>query len=147
MIDPGSGQGHADEAISIRQPRPSDREWILGFLRDRWGSDRQVADGQVFYPADHLGFIALVGDEPTGLLTYRIEDGSCEVTLLDSGRKQTGIGSALLRAVEVSARERGLPPDLAGHDQRQSRRPALLSAARLCALKTSPGRRGSFSRA
>jgi GNAT superfamily N-acetyltransferase len=107
VTDPGTSLEHPNGAISIRRVQPHDREWILGFLLDRWGSERQVAYGQVFYPADHPGFVALVAGKPTGLLTHRIDAGSCEVTLLDSGRRQMGIGSALLEAVEIEARQEG----------------------------------------
>jgi GNAT superfamily N-acetyltransferase len=93
--------------VKVRTVQASDRQWVLGFLRVRWGSERQVAHGDAFYPADHPGFIASYEGQPTGLLTYRIEDGSCEVTLLDGGIKQRGVGTELLRAVEQVAVERG----------------------------------------
>lgn len=91
-------------APTVRAVEPSDREWVLAFLRNRWGSERQVANGEVFYPADHPGLIASVDGRPTGFLSYRIKDRSCEVTLVDSGTEQAGVGTALLRAAEEIAR-------------------------------------------
>src|SRR5689334_10051546 len=61
-----------------------------------------AANGALFYPAEHDGFIA--GDWE-GLITYRIEEGRCEVTLLKSLREGEGIGSVLLDATVVAARD------------------------------------------
>jgi len=61
-----------------------------------------AANGELFYPAEHDGFIA--GDWD-GLITYRIDGGRCEVTLVQSLREGAGIGSALLDATVAAARE------------------------------------------
>jgi GNAT superfamily N-acetyltransferase len=92
---------------TIRPVEPSDRDWVIGFLRDRWGSERQVANGEVFYPADHPGFIALVGGVPAGLVTYRIAGDACEITLIDAGSRHEGVGTTLLAATEAAARGHG----------------------------------------
>jgi GNAT superfamily N-acetyltransferase len=63
-----------------------------------------AANGELFYPAEHDGFIA--GDWD-GLITYRVADGRCEVTLLKAVREGEGIGSALLDATVDAARGAG----------------------------------------
>ena len=63
-----------------------------------------AANGELFYPAEHDGFIA--GDWD-GLITYRVGDGRCEVTLLEALREGEGIGSALLDATVAAARALG----------------------------------------
>jgi len=63
-----------------------------------------AANGELFYPAEHDGFIA--GDWD-GLITYRVGDGRCEVTLLEALREGEGIGSALLDATIAAARAVG----------------------------------------
>ena len=63
-----------------------------------------AAKGELFYPAEHDGFIA--GDWD-GLITYRVGDGRCEVTLLEALREGEGIGSALLDATVAAARSLG----------------------------------------
>jgi GNAT superfamily N-acetyltransferase len=63
-----------------------------------------VANGELFYPAEHDGFIA--GDWD-GLITYRLGDGRCEVTLVMAVREGEGIGSALLDATVAKARAEG----------------------------------------
>jgi GNAT superfamily N-acetyltransferase len=65
-----------------------------------------AAHGELFFPAEHEGFVA--GDWE-GLVTYRVvgrvEGGRCEVTLLKTLREGEGIGSALLEALVGAARE------------------------------------------
>jgi GNAT superfamily N-acetyltransferase len=63
-----------------------------------------VGHGELFFPAEHEGFIA--GDW-AGLLTYRIDGASCEVTLIGSDPQGSGAGSAMLAAVEDAARDAG----------------------------------------
>jgi GNAT superfamily N-acetyltransferase len=63
-----------------------------------------AANGELFYPAEHDGFIA--GDWD-GLITYRIAAGRCEVTLVQALREGEGIGSALLDATVAAARDAG----------------------------------------
>jgi GNAT superfamily N-acetyltransferase len=63
-----------------------------------------AANGELFYPAEHDGFIA--GDWD-GLITYRVGEGRCEVTLLEALREGEGIGSALLDATVAAARAAG----------------------------------------
>jgi GNAT superfamily N-acetyltransferase len=59
---------------------------------------------ELFFPAEHEGFVA--GDW-LGLLTYRIDGGNCEVTLIGSDPQGHGAGSALLAAVTDVARAAG----------------------------------------
>ena len=63
-----------------------------------------AAHGELFFPADHDGFIA--GDW-AGLVTYRLQRGDCEITLLEADPPGVGVGSALLDAVLARARAAG----------------------------------------
>ncbi|MBN2500284.1 MAG: GNAT family N-acetyltransferase [Anaerolineales bacterium] len=92
---------------SIRPTTPADIPWIKAWLNQDWGSERMVARGEIFYPADHAGFAAFLADKPAGLLTYRIVDRDCEITLLDSFQEGIGIGTALIEAVRQMAAEAG----------------------------------------
>lgn len=92
-------------SLEIRRALPSDRPWVLEFLQARWGSERQVVRGRMYFPADFPGFIALIEGKPTGLVTFEIAGTECEVVFIDSGTQFAGIGSALLEAVKRAARE------------------------------------------
>jgi len=63
-----------------------------------------AANGELFSPAEHDGFIA--GDWD-GLITYRLGSGRCEVTLLMAVLEGEGIGSALLDATVAKAHAEG----------------------------------------
>lgn len=93
--------------IHIRPLRDTDKTQIDRTLIDRWGSTKVVTRG-VLHDAHELpGFIAEVEKSLVGLLTYRLDDTSCEVISLDSLTEDQGIGSALLQSVEQTAKENG----------------------------------------
>jgi GNAT superfamily N-acetyltransferase len=91
----------------IRATTEADRPWMRQFMAEQWGSDRMVAHGELFYPAEHEGFVAERDGKPAGLVTYRIDGDACEITMIESVERHRGTGTGLLAAVEVAARRRG----------------------------------------
>jgi len=91
------------EQILIQPITPQDREWIRGFLRERWGSIAVVSRGQVYYGDRLPGFIARKADTPVGLITYHIDGDQCEIVTIDSLTPGIGIGSALIAKVHHEA--------------------------------------------
>jgi ribosomal protein S18 acetylase RimI-like enzyme len=89
--------------VDVRPLRDVDRERARAWLRAHW-AESMAANGELFYPADHQGFVA--GDWE-GLITYRLGGDRCEVTLLQALREGEGIGSALLDATVAVARDAG----------------------------------------
>jgi ribosomal protein S18 acetylase RimI-like enzyme len=87
--------------VDVRPLREADRERARAWLRANW-AESMAANGELFYPAEHEGFIA--GDWD-GLITFRIGGGRCEVTLVQALREGEGIGSALLDATIAAARD------------------------------------------
>jgi ribosomal protein S18 acetylase RimI-like enzyme len=94
--------------VVVRPLDDDDRTWASDYLTEHWGSELQIAHGEVQRPAEHEGFVAEVGGERCGLLTYRVgDDGALEVTTLHARLEGRGVGSALLRAsVDVARRSR-----------------------------------------
>jgi ribosomal protein S18 acetylase RimI-like enzyme len=88
----------------VRALTPHDRDWLRTVLREGWGGERMVGAGRVFSPAEHDGFVA--GDR-AGVITFRIEHGACEVTMIEAFPPGRGAGTALLDAVVEAARSRG----------------------------------------
>ncbi len=93
--------------FSIRPLTGADQAWVERFATEHWGADLMVVHGQVFYISRLPGFVAEFNGAAAGLVTYHITEDQCEITSLDSLREGLGIGSALIKAVEMVAREQG----------------------------------------
>jgi ribosomal protein S18 acetylase RimI-like enzyme len=93
--------------ITIRAKTGSDREWLTEKLVTSWGSVRMVSNGKLYDVRDQEGLIAETDGEPAGMLMYHIEDGECEIRLLESFRRNIGVGGRLIRAVINVARQSG----------------------------------------
>jgi len=86
-------------------------------VRSHWGSDIVVGKGRVFHPAKLDGFAAFKGENPVGLLTYRIEASDYEVVTIDSTTEGEGIGTALINAVKEKGQSERLQKTLANNQQ------------------------------
>ena len=93
--------------MEIRPLSDRDRAWVEHVTVERWGAPIVVGNGRVFRVAELPGFVALVQNEPVGLVTYSIDGDACELVTIDSLREGIGIGSALFGAVADRAREAG----------------------------------------
>ncbi|MDQ0888885.1 GNAT superfamily N-acetyltransferase [Paenibacillus sp. V4I9] len=64
-----------------------------------------ISRGQVHSLDTLPGYAVLIGDKITGIITYNISDGACEIVSLDSKLEGQGIGTKLIDLVIVKARE------------------------------------------
>lgn len=95
----------ASATIEIRQFDASFRQWAARLLEHEWGSKLVVSRGRVHDALELPGFVAWLDGSPAGLVTYRMDEGDCELVTLNSQRPAVGIGTALLQAVVDIARE------------------------------------------
>jgi N-acetylglutamate synthase-like GNAT family acetyltransferase len=93
--------------IYIRSMVASDRDWVAKLIRELWGDSLVVGHGAVYYPHELPGFVAFQDGEVAGLLTYCVDGESCEIVTINSLRPASGIGTALIDAVRVAARQVG----------------------------------------
>jgi N-acetylglutamate synthase-like GNAT family acetyltransferase len=93
--------------FTVREAGADDREWIQSLLTDHWGSCLIVSRGRAYHADQLPGFIAADGENKLGLLTYSISGPECEILTLDALEEKRGVGSALLKAVETTARLSG----------------------------------------
>jgi GNAT superfamily N-acetyltransferase len=91
----------------IRQIHKEDTTWIIDLCNERWAGPMQITRGRAHHVDKHPGFIAVQDDKPVGVITYNIDGGQCEITLLNSLVEGKGIGTALVNEVRNAAREAG----------------------------------------
>jgi GNAT superfamily N-acetyltransferase len=89
--------------VRIREREASDREVVERFLAERH-SARVARLGRLENPLDHPALIAERDGALTGVLTYVLEGDSCEILTLHVAEPWTGVGTALIDAVERKAR-------------------------------------------
>jgi GNAT superfamily N-acetyltransferase len=80
----------------------TDELWATGFLDKHLGGRRQARRGEVIdVLGPGLGFVA--GDR-TGLLTYRVDGDSLELTAMAAEPRGRGTGTSLVEALVAAAR-------------------------------------------
>jgi len=92
---------------TIRPICAEDKNWIRDLMRDHWAAEFVFVHGVTFHPAELPGFIAEIGKEKAGLITYHLAGDSCEIMTLDSLAEGKGIGGALIESVKNIARRSG----------------------------------------
>jgi catechol 2,3-dioxygenase-like lactoylglutathione lyase family enzyme/ribosomal protein S18 acetylase RimI-like enzyme len=97
----------ATSRIQILELGEAYRDWACRLLEREWGATIVVTRGRSHEAANLPGFVAVRGDRPVGLTTYRIEADSCELMTLNSLQPRLGIGSALVAAVRNVASNAG----------------------------------------
>lgn len=85
----------------------TDINLVLQKTIESWGSEIVVVHDMIFHPAELPGFGIFIGEELIGLLTYHIENYSCEIITLNSWQEGKGIGSALINEVKQVAIQSG----------------------------------------
>ena len=91
----------------MRAVQPQDHPPVEKLIVEHWGAASMVIHGEVFYPADLPGFLALRGQEICGLVTYAVQARDCEIISLDAFQPGLGIGSRLVEEVKSAAQALG----------------------------------------
>lgn len=93
-------------AVLVRPYDPAtDEVWAARFLDDHLGGRWQARRGElVDVLASGLGFVAVVDDDPVGLLTWRLEaePDAVELSAMAARPPGRGIGTMLLEALVAS---------------------------------------------
>ena len=93
--------------LEIIELTENHRSWAKRLLEENWASARIVTRGKI-HQADALpGLVAVMGEEPVGLLTYALEDGECEIVSLNALVEGRGVGSSLVHEAIKVARLHG----------------------------------------
>lgn len=93
--------------FEIQALENSYRPWVRQLLKAEWGGHIVISRGRVHDASQLPGFIALEGNRPLGLVTYRIDGDACELVTLNSLTHGIGIGSALVSEIKDIATSAG----------------------------------------
>jgi GNAT superfamily N-acetyltransferase len=94
--------------LEVRRADLDDEAWIRALMVERWHGETIAVHGRVYDPSTLPAFVAVEGlIEPVDVLTYVLENGSCEIVTLDALREGIGVGSLLVGAVLALARDVG----------------------------------------
>lgn len=66
-----------------------------------------VSKGNLYDVRDQEGLVAEINGEPAGILLYNIAGDDCEIRLLESYRRNIGVGAGLIAAVKEAAKRSG----------------------------------------
>jgi len=83
------------------------RAWIRERIDHAWGGLPVVSQSGAHDPTTLPALLAMAGDRPAGHATYRIDGTDCEIVTIESETQWSGVGTALLAAVEERARAAG----------------------------------------
>jgi len=89
--------------VEIRPLADEDRPWALEMETESWGTPVVARLGELVDPTVLPGFVASLGGQRVGLVTYAIRGDACEVVTIRSLREGVGVGRALLDAVHDAA--------------------------------------------
>jgi ribosomal protein S18 acetylase RimI-like enzyme len=85
--------------MPVRALRDDDWAWKNAALARVWGSTSIARKGELVDAAALPGFVAVVDEQPVGLLTYARRGDEIEVVTLHVDREGGGVGRALMDAV------------------------------------------------
>ena len=97
-----------NDIVVIRSYGESDRAWAEEVMNTAFGGPLQARRGELIDVLALPGLVAERDGQPVGIVTYRREDGTCELAFMAALDRQRGIGSTLLDALrrEVADCER-----------------------------------------
>ena len=85
----------------IRPLTRADLPRLIEFWSQHWGGGEMIVHGESFRPEQLNGFIT---EDWSGVVTYIIQNSSCEIISLNSLKENRGIGTALIGEVIKEAR-------------------------------------------
>lgn len=88
----------------IRPINDSDRGWIRKFIAQKWGSEKIVSLGKIYFPHKLPGLVAIKDKKYLGLITYYYKKNYFEIVTLNSLIEKKGIGSALVEKIKKVAK-------------------------------------------
>lgn len=95
------------QSYEILKVDSSNREIVNAFIVQHWYDIRMVIRGKIIDLSESDGYCIIENQRVIGVITYCIEGGECEITLLHSLLENQGIGTRLVQAVLEAAQTAG----------------------------------------
>ncbi|GGB34917.1 N-acetyltransferase [Roseibium aquae] len=95
-------------SLTIRPIEDEDHGAVHQLLAERWAGPDILLDGQMVDASRLPGYVAVLGNEMVGLVTFIKRENEWEILTLDSLQRWSGTGTELLNAVIDDAREAGV---------------------------------------
>lgn len=89
--------------VIIRAARPTDQQWLSGVFTDHDRAETSIAGLDAGVIGSLPAFIAQVGDDLLGAISYRAGDEGYTIVMLYSNRPGMGIGRALVNSLLMQA--------------------------------------------
>jgi len=85
---------------------PDDKRWLTRLLTDAWGSVEIVAS-TTFNALTLPGLIAEYNSNASGVVTFDVQTGACEIVSLNATSQGKGIGTALIESLKAMGKQKG----------------------------------------
>lgn len=92
-------------AFEFRSTEDADSPALEEFILAFWHSNHMVCLGQLFYPTHLPGFLCLDDKGLQGFVCYEIHGDTLQLFLMDSRRREQGVGTHLLALCVEKARQ------------------------------------------
>ncbi len=102
-MEPGAVDTVRCVKIVIRSVKAIDKEWLETLANSQAGHEILTMGNH--RPSESPGFIAQIGDDRVGLISYAVSVGSYEIIMISSSRHGLGIGRALVNSVIMEAKD------------------------------------------
>jgi ribosomal protein S18 acetylase RimI-like enzyme len=96
-----------EQLMEIQAIDAETRPSVTAFIDEHWFGTDMLIRGEVIDMTAVDGYTLAENNVLTGVITYIVRGGVCEITSLDSTAENRGVGTQLLNAVISRARELG----------------------------------------
>ena len=84
--------------LALRRIKREDQPRLKRFWRQHWMGEEIIVHAEILQPGQVEGFVS---EDWTGLVTYLIEENSCEIISLDSLKQGRGTGTPPRDEIEL----------------------------------------------
>ena len=73
-----------ENSFTTREIQPQDKSWIIGFIKNQWGTTNVISRRKEYHVETLPGFVAIQDNKYVGLITFSIENTECQIVTLNT---------------------------------------------------------------